>query len=286
MLKNPDAFVDIDVDVTTPRPVLSKPLLAIQNPSLSLHQPHSVFTLIALCKQTTIVSSIHSLHSPFHSLIPSFPHLLLHSPKMRAQQVVAGFTALASLSLARPWYNTSSVAAYGTGLIGSAPIGTAPVSASFSYAPHASHSSTKAAQLSTFTTGYNPAITAAGLFSSLSSSEDGCSVSYVTVTASPVLSTTGSPAISSESSSVQKYSYAIESGTTSWFSDVAPPASSYFSTVSELSTVIVSSTTTSEASVLVSTITATAYSTTTLKVSGAQPSSNEVCYLFSLSSCC
>lgn len=162
---------------------------------------------------------------------------------------------MAALSQARPWFNTSSVAAHGTGY-GIGLIGTAPYHA----------------------TGYYPA--AAGLFSSLSTSEASCSVSFVTVTATATLVsvTTDSP-LASTTSDEKPYSYAIESGTTSWIDGVAPPATGYVSTVSESSTVLVGTTTVttySESStVLVGTITVTTYSTTTENVQA----SSEVCHL-------
>lgn len=223
-----------------------------------------VLTTPSLC-----YSKSHLRPQPFvsaSSLTPfsRYPHCLLFlTPHSRSRlylnqkmhfQVPVGL-AMAALSQARPWYNTSSVAfhdpGHGTGLIGTSPY-------------HA--------------TGYYPA--AAGLFSSLSTSEAGCSVSYVTVTAAatPASVTTDSP-LSSTTSVEKPYSYAIESGTTSWIDGVAPPATGYVSTVSESSTVLMGTTTVttySESStVLVGTITVTTYSTTTENVR----SSSEVCHL-------
>lgn len=137
---------------------------------------------------------------------------------------------MATLSCARPWYNTTSVAAYGTGY-GTGLVGTAP---------YAHHASTKAAE----------------------AHAAGCSVSYVTVTSTPVSATTDGPL--SPATSVEKYSYAINSGTTSWFNGVSPPATEFDSTVQESSTVVVG------------TITATTYSTTTEIVQ----SSSKVCTYF------
>ncbi|KAE9972994.1 hypothetical protein EG328_004652 [Venturia inaequalis] len=125
---------------------------------------------------------------------------------------------MATLSCARPWYNTTtSVAAYGTGY-GTGLIGTAP---------YVHQSSTKAAE----------------------AHAAGCSVTYITVTSTPVSATTDGPL--SPTTSVEKYSYAIESGTTSWLNGVSPPATQFDSTVLESSTVVVG------------TITATTNSTTT-----------------------
>jgi hypothetical protein len=217
---------------------------------------------------------------------------------MRVEQVLASVAAMASLSLARPWHNASSVA-YGTGLVG-----TAPVSAGFPVASvvHVNHTSTNYFRATSLATGYAPAVTvnylseahAAGVFSSLSSA-DACSVSTVTVfmplaSETQVSGVTTSLVNSISSSSTEKFSFAIDHSTTSWIDGMSPPASVFTSTVTESTTVVVTfsgmlpetpvsvpsqltSLTTSvidsSAIVSTSTVIATAFSTTTVTWPGS-----------------